>query len=594
MFRGLPTASLPVTKLFDSPYLFTVPAYQRPYSWTTKEAGQLLEDVVIAAGLDDAETAWPDYFLGTVLLLDPESDAAMPPPPFSGPRVFEVVDGQQRLVTLSILACVLRDAEDDEGRGEPAEASIADRLNAMVAVARDDRDITARSHRVHLRNGEQSYLEGHVLPRHCDPAPTREDWQPGASAIQAVHEHLAGEIQALSRPERRQLARYLMDDCHVVVIISRDIDRAHRLFTVLNQRGKPLERKDILKAEVLRSVPARSAQAALDHWEQAQARLGGEFEEFLAHLRLIHGYQKLPIIAGVRALVREYGTERFLSEQLTPLTVAFERVRMFASRPEAAAHPKLASALVSLNRIGKADWVPAAILAMAEFPSSPERATGLILEIERFVYLLRLLCYGSGKRQRRFNAVVAAIRTGGDEVLSSPAWQVTREESRTIQHHLKDIHKRNAQIAKLLLMRIEDEIAGTPMTVDAALFTVEHVLPLRPAATSGWRRLFPDAELRSDCQTSLGNLLLISTRQNDRAKNKDFDEKLAVYRELEAGLPVMASNREIMAAASWQVTDILAREAALMDLISRLWRLDLGAPLAGKGVGEPVAAKAAR
>ena len=587
MFRGLPTASLPIIKLFDNPYLFTVPAYQRPYSWTTREAGQLLEDLVIAAGLDDQETASPDYFLGTILLLDPEADGVNVPVPFSGPRIFEVVDGQQRLVTLSILAGVLRD-HDDGDAGALADGdddpTFGDRLHRMVAVEPDARDLTSRKGRIHLRDTEDAFLQAHVVPRGLRPPPPpgTEPFGSG-TGIRGVQEHLAGEIDVLTRAERRKLARYLMEYCHVVVIISRDIDRAHRLFTVLNERGKPLERKDIIKAEVLRSVPAQANELALAYWDRAHSVLGHEFETFLGHLRLIHGLQRLPIISGVRTLVRQYGSERFVEEHLAPLADAFHQVRAFPQRAESHFQPELTGALISLNRLGKADWVPAAILAMAGYRRSPDSASAVMVEIERFAYLLRLLCYGAGKRQRRFGPVIEAIRVGGAGVLASPAWEITRDEQRTIAHHLKDLYRRNAAMAKLVLMRVEDELAGQPLRVDLGELTVEHVLPLRPAPSSDWKRMFADAEMRADCQASLGNLALVTTRQNDRAKNKDFGEKLAIYREPEPGAPLLISNGDILSASLWSADDIRTREDRLLDALARIWRLEMGPRVGGTG-----------
>jgi uncharacterized protein with ParB-like and HNH nuclease domain len=96
MFLGLPTASLTLTHLFSPPFHFSVPCYQRPYSWTTAEAGQLLEDVLGAAGLSGVPGAEePDYFLGTIILIDGTGGD------FSKvrdrePRLFEIDDGQQR------------------------------------------------------------------------------------------------------------------------------------------------------------------------------------------------------------------------------------------------------------------------------------------------------------------------------------------------------------------------------------------------------------------------------------------------------------------------------------------------------------------
>src|SRR5665647_1731348 len=109
MFLGLPTASLTLTHLFSSPFHFSVPCYQRPYSWTTGEAGQLLEDILGAAGLGGMVGAEePDYFLGTILLLD-GTGGDLPKTREREPRLFEVIDGQQRLVTLAMMAAVLRD-----------------------------------------------------------------------------------------------------------------------------------------------------------------------------------------------------------------------------------------------------------------------------------------------------------------------------------------------------------------------------------------------------------------------------------------------------------------------------------------------------
>lgn len=576
MFPGLPTTSLPLVRLFDRPYLFTVPAYQRPYAWTVKEAGQLFEDLSLAAGLDDPEAASPDYFLGTILLLDPEAEGHHPPAPFSGTRVYEVVDGQQRLVTIQILASVLRDLEDTAGAIAVDDPPIAGRLHAMIVVTPDSREIATRLGRVQSRDCEQSYLETHVLPRlpraMLPPDPQTGE---GGAAIAEVQDFFIAEITALSPADRRRLALYLMEWCHVVVIISRDIDRAHRLFTVLNDRGKPLERNDIIKAEVLRGMPSSTAQRTLAQWDDADTATGGDFETFLGHLRLIHGLTRPPIIAAVRGLVRDLGSERFVDEELTPLTAAFSSVRTFAARPESSAHPDLARALVSLNRIGKADWVPAAILAMALFEREPKVATQLMIEIERFAYLMRLLGYGAGKRQRRFGPIIAAIRRTAPADQLARLFEITRDEQRTISFHLKDLHRRNAPMSKLLLMRIEEEVSGRSLTVDPKALTVEHILPLRPSATSAWKQAFADAEERAQCQTSLGNLALVSERQNDRAKNKDFPDKLAIYREPQADIPSFVTNADILAAQAWLPETVRQRELRLLDIVARLLRIDL-------------------
>ena len=584
MFRGLPTASLPLTQLFANPYLFTVPAYQRPYSWTTKEAGQLLEDVATAAGITATDPGAPDYFLGMILLLDPEADSPLPPPAFGSARVYEVVDGQQRLATLAILVSVLRDFEDRDGPFPGDIVQLADGLDHMVRLQRDDRDITDRRTRLRLAESEQACFENHILSR----PPSAGDCIPVVPEIREVRDYILGEIEALQREERRKLARYLVDYCHVVVIITRDLDRAHTLFSVLNERGKPLERKDILKAETLRGLAPGESERGKKLWQHSQDLLGTGLEPFFSNLRQIYGNPRLPIIAGMRAVVADRGSLPFLETIVAPMAKALHRLRTFQTEPAIRKHKRLVAALTSLERLGRSDWVPAAMLAMSHFDTSPATASKLLIEIERLAFLLHLRQIGVDRRQRRFVAAVAAIRENPETALSSGAFEITRDEQRTIAHHLKDIHRRNAALTKLLLMRIEDELSGAPLTIDIKGLSVEHVLPLRPAPTSAWRKLFPDGEEREACQASLGNLAIVSQRQNDRAENKDFPQKLAIYREPEPGVPQLVSNAAILEAGTWLPGNIRAREARMLSTIAQLWRIEGLAPGPNGPAAKPV------
>ena len=59
--------------------------------------------------------------------------------------------------------------------------------------------------------------------------------------------------------------------------------------------------------------------------------------------------------------------------------------------------------------------------------------------------------------------------------------------------------------------------------------TVEHVLPKKHGAGSAWRGAFPDAQEREQCTEALGNLVLVSKAQNDKAGNLEFARKHAIY-----------------------------------------------------------------
>ena len=87
----------PILKVFSPDFIFSIPQFQRPYAWTTEQAGELLEDIITFIGDGNIPPEkLPPYFLGSIVLTkgsDPKS---------------EVIDGQQRLTTLTILLSVVR------------------------------------------------------------------------------------------------------------------------------------------------------------------------------------------------------------------------------------------------------------------------------------------------------------------------------------------------------------------------------------------------------------------------------------------------------------------------------------------------------
>ncbi|MDF5738432.1 MULTISPECIES: DUF262 domain-containing protein [unclassified Nostoc] len=91
-------------KVFSNDFAFSIPAYQRPYAWTKEQASELLSDLLSFLGNDSEVIADTNsYFLGSIVLIKSED----------APKA-DVVDGQQRLTTLTILLAVLRSLLSEE------------------------------------------------------------------------------------------------------------------------------------------------------------------------------------------------------------------------------------------------------------------------------------------------------------------------------------------------------------------------------------------------------------------------------------------------------------------------------------------------
>ena len=565
MYTRLPTASMSIGELFAGEAVFSVPIYQRPYSWNVEQAGQLLEDVAFAAGIEEGDPADDDYFLGAILLLDEE--VAQPPDTDrqKGASALEIVDGQQRLVTLTVLAAVLRDMESSP------ESSISQRLAALVTLAAEGRP----RWRLMLSGQDQSFFSDYIqMAAAAFKAPDNaESLTTGQTALIEARDHLRQELEKLSAEQRTVLAEFLCDRCHVVVIRTSDIDRAHRIFMVLNDRGRPLQKKDILKAEILKALPVSDRESALGVWSEAEARLGDEMENFFSQLRTAYGFARMPVIAGVRRLVNEAGGAKPFIDSIFAVLAQAYAVILSAKEPASSLTPELRRLLVSLLRLNGREWLPAAMHVMAKV-RDPEQAATYLHEIERAAYLMRLNCLGSGKRQTRFARITAAVAARD---LPDPAtlYEPTREEVRTMAYNLRDLHTRSAPTCRALLMRLNDAVDSNAFEPDLSDYSIEHVLPQRPKAASQWREWFPDGEARLALTGSIGNLMLVDKALNDRARNEDFARKKEVYHSRGPESENLRIAQEVLVRDEWRSDEILAREARLIALINELWRLDL-------------------
>ena len=565
------TASLRLSEILSGPFLLNVPVYQRPYSWGRLQVEQLLEDLLEAAGLGTASIAEDSYFLGTILLMDTPGNETTKLTPKMTAREFDVVDGQQRLVTLMTMFCVLRDLEKNPKK------PIGKRVMAMTIAQLGSRFFRTERYRMHLASRERNVFERFILSDGSTAVkPDALFLSESENALLATRQYLVSELSAMTDAQRAALFDFISERCSAVVIVSHDIDRAHRMFVVLNERGKRLQRDDILKADVLSRVPQPGVSWIAEKWDETGAALGKDFEIFFSHVRKIYGYDNRQVVSGVRSVVDDAGgAEPFIKNVFLPLAHTYQIIRANGG-PDVS--PGIARRLHYLNRLSDGDWAPAAMLALADYQKNPGRAEMLIAEIDRMAHVLRLLCAGSGKRVRRFADIIEVIRSGAPIDAAHPVFQLSREETRSISFHLKDLHKRGPKICKLLLLRLGDELSGHFTPCDPESYTIEHILPQRPSATSEWRIWYPTAEERSQSVESLGNLVLITQDQNDKARNASFAAKKSIYTQSSGSVPLLPITAEVLASEHWRREDIEVREARLLMMIADLLRIEVPLP----------------
>lgn len=569
MIPQLASRSLAIEGLFAPPFHYVSPSFQRPFAWDLEDAERLLADLLAAC------LSAPDhlYFLGTILLLRPPLPGETPQSlalesAFSGPeRIFEIVDGQQRIVTLAVLLAVLRDLLGHEAPVPPVQLQKLTRAILLSSQSSESR--------VKLRGPDQSFLTQCVAGSGACLVPPQQDPEslPQRNLLE-IRDYFVRQLKPHDAADLQQFATFLLTQCAVVSVVTSTIDRAYQMFTVLNDSGKPLTRNDILKAELMAQVATADRAAVTATWDDLEHRLGPKFEDLFSYVRAQAGRNNGQIVEAVRAQVAATpgGATGFITGTLAPAGGHLD-VILRAGHQGVPQSGEINHLLRYLNWLPGKEWVAPLLSFWAKHGSNATALLAFLQTLDRFAYGVRIQGLGAEKRGQRMAALVGLINTGA---APESAWEpllLRRDELRAISFNLRDLHRRGPQICRLVLLRLNEHCGGAPAH-GAIPQTVEHILPLKVGADSQWRTDFPDIEVRQKLAACLGNLTLVPQPVNERAANQDFARKTAIYFAANAE-PVSRLTDDLRGLAAWTPPVLEARHAKMAAGINDLWQFEV-------------------
>ncbi len=562
MVETIQAQERPLMKIFSNDYAFSIPDYQRPYSWGLEQVGDLLADIRTAMQDDDGVIPIQDlspYFLGSVVLIkDPLRPEA------------QVVDGQQRLTTLTIMLSVLR---------ELAPAPLAIKLQSFVCEEADMLTGAQARFRLSPRTRDRDFFRRHIQAMGglagLDAA---GDEIPEAQAnMRANALFLKEQLAELPQGYRDRLAAFLLQRCFLVVVCASDQEAAYRIFSVMNDRGLDLSATDILKAEIIGALPENEElrKTYTDIWEDCEASLGrSAFEDLFAHIRMIVAKQKAQKTLAVefKAYVQpQNAPAAFIDRMLVPYADAYETIIREDYRSTTLAE-SINAYLRYLNRLDNFDWMPPAIWYMARFNRHPETLLPFLVELERLSYGLFILRRNATERIQRYGRLLTSLEGGLDYRDPGSPMQLDPIERSEILGRLNGPLYTETRIRLPVLLRLDSVLADGGVRHDPDVVTVEHVLPQTPPPDSVWLDWFPDPVERAEWVHKLGNLALLSRRKNSQASNFDFDRKKTEYFQRN-GTTTFALTTWIVNKQSWTREVLMERQAELVGALARLWRL---------------------
>ncbi|HET6385313.1 MAG TPA: DUF262 domain-containing protein, partial [Armatimonadota bacterium] len=215
------------TKIINGITQFAIPVFQRDYRWTEANCEQLWKDVLqVAAGPPDRP-----HFLGSVVYVSTGDSSA-------GFTRWLMVDGQQRLTTLTLLLAALRDQIRESNWTGGEDGPTADRIDAYFL--KNNQEGGARRHKLVLRRYDQATLQA-IL----DASPLPE---PVSGRIRDNYEYFKDKI-ANTDPETvyRGIGRLAVVD----ITLDTTTDDPQLIFESLNSTGLDLSQSDLIRNFIL-------------------------------------------------------------------------------------------------------------------------------------------------------------------------------------------------------------------------------------------------------------------------------------------------------------------------------------------------------
>ena len=604
--------ALPVSALLDDTNRFNFPFFQRKFVWSEDEILQLVNDIDLS--LEDMQErardgqAFPvssSYFLGSLVSISNQNSAQSS----SQPQLIDIVDGQQRIITLSMLDLALElaikqgwfngldEADEQDNSNSNGSGGGGENETSEAAAAAPDIPCPPELRSLLKRRfpSTEFYLPAESGPDGNGGSQEAEpDFDADGNAILQGWKTILQGIEGLGADRLPAYRAYMAQNCWVVQVTAPDEADGYQIFINLNTKGRQLDDAEEYRAEVLGNISDRTQRQKLTKdWDSWKRQLGSGFEGragLFAQIAHLNAASPKSISHQIRRLYQSRGGVSFMEEVFLPCAEAFDILRsptLQASvmHRKARSHERKVIRLIKLlNLLPYSDWMP---VAMAWLLGNGNRfddaeSVAFFTALERLAHMMLLRRIAVRKRRSIFRHAIRAL-----PVFSGPAAKKQKQTaidalSRRDARHNAQVLKKSAQlyklgndVARLVLYRVHLHTKGGEPVAPQTLrqMSVEHVLPQAEnlPADSPWRKAFPDSQKRLRLAHCTGNLTLLSKDQNSLAGHDPFPQKRKLFFATGPNYMKPIPHSEDFKVRQWGEKQILTRYEHIMKDIKQVW-----------------------
>ncbi|HMZ21504.1 MAG TPA: DUF262 domain-containing HNH endonuclease family protein [Blastocatellia bacterium] len=565
------TSNYTYRKLMGNGLTYRIPQFQRDYSWTEDEWEDLWLDI-LGTIKDGGE---PAHYMG-YLVLQTDND-----------KVFDVIDGQQRLTTISLIVLAAlknlsRLIEDDKSPENNQQRS--NQIRQTYIGYLDPITLVARSKLTLNRNNDR-YFQTYIVPLVHLP---QRGFRASEHSLRKAFEWFERRTRSYAQENAKHygndegvalasLVETMSDRLFFTVITVTDELNAYKVFETLNARGVRLSATDLLKNHLF-SVIHRSDQhehemkSLEDRWEALVGRLGNEsFPDFLrTHWNSRYSFvRQSELFKTIRASLPDREAVFSLLREMEEDVDTY----LALTHPESSHWPPtLKGHAQDLKMFGVRQPFPFLLSAKRYFTEENFESIIRACVIASFRYNV-IGVLQANEQERVYNSLAEKITQNKlasvtDVILSLRPIYPTDDAFRSdfAEKIISTKATRNRRIVRYILCQIEKQLSGQDFDMESDSFNIEHVLPQNPS--QDWNHFTDEAaEL---FVYRLGNLVLLRTSENRDIGNAAYQTKREAY--LHSAFLVTQKLAEENL-TEWTPERIINRQKWMANQATGIWRI---------------------
>lgn len=587
MAQSIQSQDIKIADVFQGFYM--VPDYQREYVWQPEQVEQLLSDIYTEFS-DGANGKPPEYFIGSIVVCEGKEG------------VLDLIDGQQRMTTLFLALCAIRDRFETIGQSPPGPLS-----SQIAATAADDEGQDVFRYRLELQYEDSGDVLVDIAKKTFDglgAKPTRS-MQNMANAYDSIVTYLTQQFGEDDKA-LRAFYGYFTNKVKLIRIETEDVAKALKIFETINDRGVGLDSTDLLKNLLFMKSKEAEFDALKIRWKELQDTIYKASEKPLRFLRYF--------------IFSEYNVEKLREDEIYGWFSKNEKICGYASNSlgftqklvDAAkcyanffkgrnADGEERPALQSLKLLAGNATRQYLVMLLAGRHLESRLFDRLVNEVESLLFVYVITRENMRDFERNFAQWAPEVRkiTTEQELDDFLETKMMRSKAAlNIRFHeaIKRLNAIDLQVYRLryVLAKLNQhfeinafgETEGTRWLKNyiANEYEIEHIHPQNPSPEAAQEF----GEMTDPSMTNrLGNLVLVEKQINASLGNKAYSEKKQVYPkskllfvhsitavpQIGKATSIDRAVRNVVPYSSWNDQAIVSRQNMIAGLSQEIWNI---------------------